>query len=175
MPLTRPAPIPRRARLAAALSMAAAAAEATQDFSIVVGTCAASNLATLQNTLVLINGGVQRAGRDPPGRSSYMCGVPLDDLAEVPSWDQLELQFRDDNSGGNGHVSARLMRKSLATGAAILVAKVESVPSTTVKTLRVALPRPLDFRRYAYYVIVEVWTPLEVVVAHQVRLTTAPP
>jgi hypothetical protein len=116
---------------------------------------------------------VRKPGRNPPSR--YFCGLPVDDLAAVPtapSWNHFEFQFVDKNTSGNAHLTARLMRKNLATGAATEVARVASTPSSSLRTARVALPAPLDFGRQAYFVIVDLTTPLAEVEVHTVRLTT---
>jgi hypothetical protein len=162
----------RAALLAATLGLAATAAQATLDLGIVVGTCPPRTASALHYDLHLTNGAVRKAGRNPPKVSAYFCDVPVDDLTTVPGWNTLELQFSDRNPTGDGNVRARLMRKSLVSGGAKELVAVYSVPSSSVRTVSVPLPEPLDFTRFAYFVIVELTTPLEAVEAHMVRLTT---
>jgi hypothetical protein len=164
----------RAALLAAGLALAAASAQATRNFTIPIGTCSPANVATLQYDLRLTNGAVRKAGRNPPS-SVYFCEVP-DDLAaaptEAPTWNRFEFQFIDKNTTGNGNLMARLMRKSLSTGAAVEVVRVSSTPSSTLRTAGVSLPAKLDVGRYKHFVIIVLKTPLAEVEAHTVRLVT---
>jgi hypothetical protein len=165
------APLLRRTMFAAVLAMTAGAAQASLDLALVVGTCTPRNAATLHNDLKLTNGAVRKAGRNPPS-SAYFCDVPIDDFTAKPSWNVLELQFRDRNATGDGHVRARLLRKRIDTGGATEVAVAESVPSEKVTTVRVPLREPMNFDRFAYFVIVEMTTSEAAVEAHMVRLVT---
>jgi hypothetical protein len=166
----RPASLARSTLFAGLLGLALTAAHAQRSLTIVVGTCPPSTAAALHGDLKLTNGSVVKPGRNPP--SMYFCGVPAGDFAAAPTWNTLELQFRDRNKQGIGNVRARLMRKSLGKGSAREVAVVESVPSIGVQTVSTALPGALDFTRFAYYFIVELETPQKPVEAHLVRLTT---
>ena len=160
----------RAALCAASLGLAATAAQATQNYTILIGTCQPANLLTLQFDLRLTNGAVRKAGRNPPS-SLYFCDVPIDDLA-LPSYNGMELQFTDKHTTGNGHVVARLMRRNLQTGAAVEVARASSVPSATLRTAGVSLSAPMDFRSHEYYVLVSLQAPVAEVEAHTVRFVT---
>jgi len=157
---------------AATCTLAAAAAQAaTLPYTATLGTCTPANLPTLQYDLKLTNGAVRKAGRNPPS-SLYYCDVPIDQLTATPTYTHLQLQYIDKNTTGNGHVTARLMRKHLQTGVASEVARVLSVPSASLRTVSVALPYALDLRSYDVYVIVSLTSPLAEVEAHTVRLVT---
>ena len=151
------------------LACAATAAQAAGAFTLPVGTCAPANLVTLQADLKLTNGAVRRAGRNPPGGSRYMCDVP-DDFAATPP-NTFEFQYIDRNIEGNGNLSARLMRRTRTSGATVTWVRLDSVPSSTLKTLRAPLPGPLDTAHYFFFVIVEMSTDNAQVEAHTVGLT----
>jgi len=159
----------------AVLGLAAGAAQASLDVTAIVGGCSPANLLTLQYDLKLTNGAVRKAGRNPPS-SLYFCDFPIDDLATAtkPTWTHMQLQYIDRNTTGNGNLTARLMRKSFSTGAAVEIARVSSTPAaTTLRTLSVALPAPLDPKSFKYFFIVSLSTPtLAEVEAHTVRLVT---
>jgi hypothetical protein len=159
----------RRLALAAVLSLASAGAPAA---CVVVGTCAAANQETLLGDLRLTNGAVLKPGRNPP--SLYFCpdlGLAAGQAAGAPTPNTFELQYRDLNARGTGHVRARLMRKNLATGAAGEVVRLSSTPSTTVATVSSPV-NAIDLERYVYFVLVELATPLEPLEAHRVCLTS---
>lgn len=173
-----PTPRPRRLRAAltaTALCAAAAAAQASLDFTLVVGggDCTPASASRAQDGLFLTNGAVRKEGRNtPPAR--YVCGVPIDDLSAIQSHNELQLTYRDPNlaDSGNGHVRARLLRKNMSTGWVREIARVDSEPSLRVKTLGAPIVEPLDRAKYAYFIVVELWTPAQPVEAHLVRLVT---
>lgn len=165
-----PAPASRAALLCAFLGLAPAA-QASQDFTLPIGTCTPANAITLQSDLRLTNGAVRKPGRNPPG-TAYFCDLPIDDLTARPSWNRLELQYIDRNSAGDGHVTARLMRRTISTGSTTTVALASSVPSATLNTVRIAVAKPMDTSIYAYFVIVNLTSPSQPVEAHTIRLTT---
>jgi len=170
--MTRPttSALPQRLLLGAGLALAAAAAQAAGSFTLPVGTCAPASLLTLQMDLKLTNGAVRRAGRNPPGGSRYMCDVP-DDFAAAEAPNTFQLGYIDKNTSGEGNVSARLMRRTRTTGATKMVARLDSVPSATLKMLSVTLTAPLDTVNYTYFIFVDMKALGQPVEAHTVGLT----
>lgn len=169
--LTAPVTSLRAALLGAALSLAAAAPSlAAGNYTAVVGTCEPANLATLQYDLKLTNGAVRKAGRNPPS-SLYFCDVPIDDLATAP-YNVMELRYIDRHTSGSGHIVARLMRRNIATGGTVEVARVTSVPSASLRAGTVALPAPMDFANHEYFVLVMLTAPSAQVEAHTIRFLT---
>jgi hypothetical protein len=164
------APTTRAALLCACLGLTTAA-QASQDFTLPIGTCTPANAITLQSDLRLTNGAVRKPGRNPPG-SAYFCGLPIDDLTAKPSWNRFELQYIDRNSAGDGHVTARLMRRTISSGATTTLAVASSVPSATLRTVHVDIAKTMDTSIYAYFVIVTLTSPSQPVDAYTVRLTT---
>jgi hypothetical protein len=169
LPVSRPAAL-RAALAAATLALGAAAAQASLNITVAVGTCPPGNLSTLQNDLRLTNGAVRQSGRNPPSR--YFCEVPIDDLAAAPSWNRFEFQYIDRNTSGSGRLIARLMRRAIGTATAAEVVRVTSVASAgQFRTGSVVLPA-LDFAKFDYFVIVDIDTDQESVDAIAVRLVT---
>ena len=161
-----------RVALVVAGSALAAAAQATPNLTIAVGTCSPATLSTLQTDLRLSNGGVQKPGRNPPSR--YLCDV-IDDFtaaAGAPSWNTFQFQFVDRNPSGSGHMTARLMARPIASEGVRELARVSSTPSPSLRSTSVALAAPLNFATYDYFVIVELTTTLLPVDAIAVRLLT---
>jgi hypothetical protein len=167
-----PTPLHRPLSVAAfaAFSALHPAAHATADWLTVAPTCVPDSLQTLQFGLTSQTGGhVRSAGRNPP--VAYFCPVwNPDDLTTTPSWKLFKLQYLDPNPSGGG-VTARLYAKSRATGAVSAVASVTSASTTIVKVLSVPLPAPLNFKRYAYYAVLELDGLDLPVEAHMVMLT----
>lgn len=165
----RPAPASRLiAALLLALTVPVHAA------CVVIGSCPAADGVTLLTDLRLTNGGVLKAGREPP--SSYFCpdlGLAAARAGGSPMPNVFELQYRDLNVRGDGHVRARLMRKSRATGVATDVLRLAGPPSATVTTIRAPVTEAWDLINYTYYVLVELNTPAEPVEAHGVCLNLA--
>lgn len=170
MPRSHLVSLSHAALLCACLGLASAA-QASQDFTLPVGTCTPANAITLQSDLRLTNGAVRKPGRNPPG-TAYFCDLPIDDLTARPTWNRLELQYIDSNPAGNGHVTARLMRRTISTGATSVVAIASSVPSATLKTARAAIDKPMDTSLFAYFVIVNLTSSNQPVEAHTIRLIT---
>ena len=148
-----------------------AGAHATADWLTAAPTCVPDSAQTLQLGLTSQSGGYTRStGRNPP--LAYFCPVwNPDDLATTPSWQHLKLQFIDPNPSGAG-VTAKLYQKNRSNGAVALVATASSTPSTTVKVISVPLPASLNFKRYAYYVVLGLDGLDLPVEAHMVMLTT---
>lgn len=154
-------------------ALLALAATAAQPACLVVGTCPAADLASLQADMRLTNGAVVKPGRNPPSR--LFCpdiGLAANQAGGAPPPNTFELQFRDLNTRDTGNVRARLMRKSRATGAASDVARLDSTPSSTVSTVSTRLTEPWDLERYAYYVLIELAAPVEPVEVHSVCLVS---
>lgn len=156
--------------IAGLLALAAGGAHASNDLTIVMGTCSPGSAAALEQDLKLTNGAVRKSGRNPP--VLYFCPVIPDDLTTKPSWNRLELQYGDLNAATTGNITARLMRKSLVNGAAVAIATAQSQSPTAFATAQAPLAAPMDHARYAYYVIVEMKTATKLLDAHTVRLVT---
>ncbi|MCW5664670.1 MAG: hypothetical protein KIT35_12610 [Piscinibacter sp.] len=140
MPVIARRPILRNALAAAGIALAAVhlPAAATTDLTAVVDTCPVG-------------------GRDPSSAlRMHHCGVwSPDDFAAVPSWNTLQLLFKDPTPNGGGVVATlKCMRRS--TGVVSTVATVRSVHSPTVTTRSVRLPAPLNFKNCGYFVQIEV-------------------
>lgn len=157
---------------AAALALAALhpQAHATADWLTVAPTCVPDSPQSLQLGLTSLTGGYVRAGRNPP--VAYFCPVwnPDDLVAAATSWKFFKLQALDPNANG-GSIVATLYAKSRASGTVSLVTSVSSLQSSTVKVATVALPASLNFKRYAYYVTIEMAPPSLPAEAHMVMLT----
>lgn len=164
----------RHLLITVALAALASGAAAAQGVCIVVGTCVAGDVTTLETDLKLSNGAVRKPGRNPPSR--YFCsdlGLAAAQAAgAAPNWNTFSMQYRDLNASGVGHVRARLMRKSLETGTAVDLVRLPSLPSATLATRSAAIPEPFDFQNFVYFAIVEMATPLEPLEAHTLCLTT---
>lgn len=168
-------PAARASLLAAVLGLCAGASLASTDLTISLATCSPGSAVDLQRDLKQNNGAVRKSGRNPPSR--YFCPVPVDDdeeaaSASTASWNTLELQYSDLNVTSVGNITARLMRKSLTTGAAVSVARAVSTSPTAFGTAQARIRAPLDFSQYGYFIIVEMETPSLAIDAHTVRLTT---
>lgn len=162
----------RVALVVAGSAFAAAAAQATPNLTLAIGTCAPATLNTLQTDIRLTNGGVQKYGRNPPSR--YMCDV-IDDFTApsgTPSWNTFEFQFVDRNTSGSAHMTARLMARPISSTGVREVARVASTLSPGLRSSSVALAAPLNFVLYDYFVIVDMTTELASVDAIAVRLLT---
>lgn len=147
------------------------AAHATADWLTVAPTCVPDSAQSLDFGLTSQAGGfVRSSGRNPP--VAYFCPVwNPDDLVATPSWKFLKLQYLDPNASGGG-VTATLYQKNRSNGTVALAASVTSTPTTIVKVVTVPLPAPLNFKRYAYYVTLNLEGPDLPVEAHMVMLTT---
>jgi hypothetical protein len=139
---------------------------------MVAVTCIPDSLQTMQLGIVNQAGGyIESGGRNPP--LAYSCPVSNpDDAVAMPSWTILRLGFVDLNPGGGG-VIAKLYAKSRATGTVSLVTSLASVPSATYKVVAAKLPKPLDFKRYSYYVALGLDGIDQPVRAHVVMLATS--
>ncbi len=146
------------------------AAHATPDWLTVAPTCVPDSPQSLDFGLTSLSGGyVRSAGRNPP--VAYFCPVwNPDDLAAKPSWKFLKLQALDPNAGG-GSVVATLYAKKRDTGAVSLVTSLASPLSSIVTVTSVPLPALLDFKRFAYYITIQIDAPTMPAEAHMVMLT----
>ena len=146
------------------------AAHATAEWLTAAPTCVPDSSQTLDLALTSLTGGfVRSGGRNPP--VAYFCPVwNPDDLAATPSWKFLKLQALDPNSGG-GSIVATLHAKSRTSGAVSHVASVASLLSSVVTVASVPLPVPLNFKRNAYYVTIQIDAPTLPAEAHMVMLT----
>lgn len=154
--------------LPAALLALALPAEAA---CVVVGTCSPTTQAALQTDIRLSNGAVLKPGREPP--STYYCsdlGLAAEQAAGRPAPNSFELQYRDQNTNGAANVRARLIRKSLASGAVSDVVRVGGPPNRAVVTAQAQVNEAWDLGAYAYFVAVELSTPAQQVEAHTVCL-----
>ena len=157
---------------------------ATPEFTIPAVVCVPGDRYTMENELKLKDAGVvQRAyGRDPPPRTRfYFCPVLNFEAAAVqPSWRHLQLMYQD-NTAAVGNVVVRLYAKSrgrVATdppqGSTALISSVSSVPAVGVNVVSARLPAALDFKRFGYYMTLEMaglsGNASAVVDAHELRL-----
>lgn len=147
-------------------------AHATADWQMAAVACVADSLQTMQLAVVNLAGGyIESGGRNPP--LGYSCPVANpDDGVTTPSWTLLRLGFVDLNASGGG-VTARLYAKSRSTGTVSLVTSIASLPSASYKVLVAKLPKPLDFKRYSYYVALVLDGIDQPVQAHVVMLTSS--
>jgi hypothetical protein len=147
-------------------------AHATADWQMAAVACVADSQQSMQLAVVDLAGGyIQSGGRNPP--VAYTCPVSNpDDAATMPSWTLLRLGFVDLNATGGG-VTARLYAKSRSTGTVSLVSSVASVPSPVYKVVAAKLGKPLDFKRYSYYVMLGLDGIDQPVQAHVVMLTSS--
>jgi len=85
------------------------------------------------------------------GELYFTCNVttPIDSYPGEPDWNRMYLTFRDPDA--NGHVSATLFRKRLATGAVTAMATLTSTDGAGIREAYVNVAG-FDFDTYAYFV-----------------------
>jgi hypothetical protein len=165
-----PLRMPKATVLALGLLLAGASAWATPDWTTAAASCTPAGADALNATTVdATQGTLKRGGRNPP--AAYLCVVhEPDDPAASNTWNTLSLQTLDINGGA---ANAKLYAKERGTGIVSSAASVTSAANPAVAVRKSAIRADLDFRRFAYFVVINLKpASLQEVTVHMVSLVT---